>query len=135
MRKVLFVLIIILLVSSCAQNSKEQFIELETEIREVKDSNERLKNRLDSIDNNFLHPFYSFQKTLLMESDISPDSIISRYNQLIKEYPNTFWSHEAEKRKNKVDERKKYWENGEWNLPKNAGEIKIPIHAISCPGC
>ena len=135
MRKTLSIVIVTFLISSCSQNSEEQLRELQTELQEVEDTNVRLKKRLDSIDNNFLHPFSSFQQTLIMESKISPDSIIERYNTLIEEYPDTFWAHEAQKRKQNVDERREYWENGEWNLPKNRGEIKIPIGAISCPGC
>ncbi len=135
MRKIFRILIATFLISSCSQNSEKQLGELQLEIQEVKETNVRLKKRLDSIHNNFLQPFNSFQQTLTMESEISPDSIIKRYDILLVEYPDTFWSHEAKKRKQNVDERREYWENGKWNLPKNRGETRIPIEVISCPGC
>ena len=73
-----------------------------------------------SIDVHFLRPFNSFQQTLILEPEISPDSIIQRYNSLIENYPKTYWSHEAIKRKKNVKKRRKYWKNGKWDLSTNA---------------
>jgi len=127
--KIIFSAAVIVL-TSCTDNQN-----LKNEIMQLKSDNALFKKKLDSLNNNYIIPFSSYQDVVMHELKSSPDSIINSYNKIIEKYPNSYWSHEAKRRIENIEKRKKSWseENG-WNLdipPKpnyNEG-------VISCPGC
>ena len=138
--KNIFVLIIsILLFTSC--NDSEKLKNLENRIYNVENQNKILLDSLNSVNIDFIKPFKIYEKIILSELKKSPNQIISDYEFLINDYPNSFWKHEAKKRIENIEKRKKYWsEKNGWELPKKPEEselteiIEQPI-VISCPGC
>ena len=95
---------------------------------------------MNSVNAEFIKPFKIYEKIVLSELENSPNQIISDYEFLIKNYPNSFWRHEAKKRIENVEKRKKYWsEKDGWKLPEKPKKPKsikrIGPMVISCPGC
>ena len=138
MKNIILLSSILLIVTSCVKT--EKLNELENRIIKIENLNKRLLDSLNSINAKFIKPFKIYEKTVLSELENSPNQIISDYEYLIKDYPNSFWRHEAKKRIENIEKRKKYWtkKNG-WELPeksKNPELIEIiePM-VISCPGC
>lgn len=136
MEKLIAILFLITILNSCSNKNRQEIQKLKTNINQLKESSSELEKRLDSIETNFIQPFKSYQKIVMNESQISPDSIISKYNALINKYPNSFWSHEAKKRQENVDKNREYWENGHWKFSKKGKKAIITVPGIiSCPGC
>jgi len=113
---------------------------LENRISNIENQNKILTDSLNSVNTDFLKPFKIYEKIVLSELRNSPDKIISDYEILIKNYPNSFWKHEAKKRIENVKSRSKYWSEKEgWKLP-GVSEISELIKiedliSTSCPGC
>ena len=131
-------LLTIFIVSSCTHN--EKLSELEKRIIIVESQNKILLDSLNSTKNKFIKPFKIYEQLVLSELKNSPNQIISDYKILINDYPNSFWKHEAKKRIENIERRKKYWsEKDGWKLPEKPKKPKLieiiqPI-SISCPGC
>ncbi|MEM6517001.1 MAG: hypothetical protein AAF688_12515 [Bacteroidota bacterium] len=129
---------IIMLAFICSQSCTEQKKEsgLNEKLNKIISSNENLERRLDSINNNFVRPFETYERIVNQERENHPDSTITKYKSLIKKYPNSFWKHESEKRIKNIEKRKKYWtkENG-WKLEDIPKKPNFDEQVISCPGC
>ncbi|MFD0990884.1 hypothetical protein ACFQ1R_12315 [Mariniflexile jejuense] len=138
MKNIFVIIISILLFTSC--NDSEKLKDLENRISNIENQNKILLDSLNSVNIEFIKPFKIYEKIILSELKNSPNQIISDYEFLIKDYPNSFWKHEAKKRIENIEKRKKYWsEKNGWELPKKPKkpeliEIIEPM-VISCPGC
>ena len=138
MKNIFVIIISILLFTSC--NDSEKLKDLENRISNIENQNKILMDSLNSVNIEFIKPFKIYEKIVLSELKTSPNQIISDYEFLIKNYPNSFWKHEAKKRIENIEKRKKYWsEKNGWELPKKPKkpeliEIIEPM-VISCPGC
>ncbi len=133
MKNVYILIISTLFLISC--NDSKKLKDLEKRIYNVENNNKILSDSL----NKFVKPFKIYEKIVLSELTKSPNQIILEYESLIKNYPNSFWKHEAVKRIKNVEKRRKYWsEKNGWKLPKKTPNIKVieiiePV--VSCPGC
>ncbi|MDP5157802.1 MAG: hypothetical protein NWQ07_04400 [Flaviramulus sp.] len=93
MKNSILLFLIFLFVTSC--NKTDKLSELENRITNIE--NKILVDNLDSVNSEFIKPFKVYEKIVLSELSNSPNQIISDYEFLIKEYPNSFWKHEAKK--------------------------------------
>ena len=131
------VLCVMLVMSFSCSKRSSQFTQLKEELHQVKLENRRLQQELDSITKKHLEPFKMYEEILIAENETAPDSIILQYEKLIEKYPNSYWAHESRKRKENVEERRDFWQNGKWVFPNNSSSknsLVIPP-IISCPGC
>jgi uncharacterized FlgJ-related protein len=138
MKNIFVFILIISLFTSCSNSNKMK--DLENRITTIENQNKILMDSLKSVNAEFLKPFKIYRKIVLSELKKSPNQIISDYEFLIKNYPNSFWQHEAKKRMENIETRKKYWSVEEgWKLPKKIKKPElteiIEITTISCPGC
>ncbi|WP_334058389.1 hypothetical protein [Polaribacter sp. P097] len=138
MKNVFATIITILVFTSC--NDSRKLKDLESRISNIENQNKILSDSLKSLNAEFLKPFKTYEKIVLFEFKNSSNEIISDYEFLIKDYPNSFWKHEAKKRIENIEKRKKYWtEKDGWKLPKKPKKTQlikiIEPMAISCPGC
>ncbi len=138
MKNIFVIIISILLFTSC--NDSEKLKDLENRISNIENQNKILLDSLNSVNIEFIKPFKIYEKIILSELKKSPNQIISDYEFLINDYPNSFWKHEAKKRIENIEKRKKYWsEKNGWELPKKTEEPElietIEPMVISCPGC
>lgn len=125
-------ILVLLTIVSCSNHKHEEIKLLRAEFKKLRNDNDSLSNNLDSIKINFIQPFEQYQQVLRTEREMSPDSIIHQYEKLINTFPNSLWAHEAKKRINNINERRRLWYDGEWHLEK---DIRIELGVISCPGC
>jgi len=130
------ILLVLVLFFSCAKNNQED--SLKKELKTLEKNHLEVVNELNDIQENYLEPFRMYQENVLNELKTSPETSISNYTKLIEKYPNSFWSHESERRMENIKNRKHLWtkESG-WNL-NNKDDIPKPKYAIktiSCPGC
>jgi len=138
MKNIFVIIITFSLITSC--NNNEKLEGLEKRISNIENENKILNDSLESVMIEFIKPFKIYEKIVLSELKNSPSQIISDYEFLIKDYPNSFWKHEAKKRIENIEMRRKYWsEYGGWKLPKKEKKIElieiIEPTVISCPGC
>ena len=138
MKNIFVIIITFLLFSSC--NNSDQMKNLENRINKVENQNKILLDSLNVVNTEFIKPFKIYEKIVLSEFKNSPNQIISDYEFLIKDFPNSFWKHEAKKRIENIKMRKKYWSVKEgWKLPKKQKKTElieiIEVTTISCPGC
>jgi predicted methyltransferase len=138
MKNMILSFLFLLIVSSCTNT--EKLTELENRIAKIENQNKVLVDSLNSVNAEFIKPFKIYEKIVLSELENSPNQIISDYEFLIKDYPNSFWRHEAKKRIENVEKRKKYWsEKDGWKLPEKPKKTElieiIEPMVISCPGC
>ena len=133
MKKIIILTIIVFSIICCQNNNPEIEI-LKQKLDKIIITNNELIERIKSIDSTFVAPYSIYEEAVLNENKRSPDSIISIYQNIIKKFPNSFWSHEAQNRINNVEKRRKLWSKKKgWELLK-VKPIK-DIEAISCPGC
>lgn len=123
----------VLLIFSCSRHNQEEIQQLRFDFQKLRKDNDSLSSVLDSLKLNFIEPFVRYEQILMNEKEMSPDSIIQQYEQLINAFPNSFWNHEAKKRINNIDKRRELWHGGEWHLKER--DINIQLGVISCPGC
>ncbi len=130
-KMMLFISAIALL--SCGGDTKK----LEQRIADLQLQNDQLKKEQVTMQVSFFEPFNKYQELVLSEPTTHPDTLISKYNLLIKDYPKSYWNHEARKRIKKINKNRKYWIKGKWELPEEDEDvIQIdPYEIISCPGC
>ncbi len=121
----------ILLMASCATNTKK----LEEKIANLQSENNQLKKEQAVLQVGFFEPFDKYQALVLSEPVTHPDTLIKGYNQLMEDYPKSFWGHEAKKRMKNIKSRKKYWKNNKWELPEEYEIVLVPDEIASCPGC
>jgi hypothetical protein len=138
MKNCILLFLILLIVTSC--NKAENLNEIENRITNIENQNKILVDSLNSLNSEFIKPFKVYEKIVLSELKNSPNQIISDYEFLIKDFPNSFWKHEAKKRIENIEDRKKYWsEKDGWKLPEKPKKPElielIEITTISCPGC
>ena len=138
MKNCILLFLILLIVTSC--NKAEKLNEIENRITNIENQNKILVDSLNSLNSEFIKPFKVYEKIVLSELKNSPNQIISDYEFLIKDFPNSFWKHEAKKRIKNIEDRKKYWsEKDGWKLPEKPKKPEltelIEITTISCPGC
>ncbi|EAQ41242.1 hypothetical protein [Polaribacter sp. MED152] len=138
MKNVFATIITFLIFTSC--NDSRKLKDLESRISNIENQNKILSDSLKSLNAEFLKPFKAYEKIVLFEFKNSPNEIISDYEYLIKDYPNSFWKHEAKKRIENIKKRKNYWtEKDGWKLPKKPEKTElikiIEPMVISCPGC
>ena len=138
MKNCILLFLILLIVTSC--NKAEKLNEIENRITNIENQNKILVDSLNSLNSEFIKPFKVYEKIVLSELKNSPNQIISDYEFLIKDFPNSFWKHEAKKRIKNIEDRKKYWsEKDGWKLPEKQKKPEltelIEITTISCPGC
>ncbi len=126
-------MILVFSIISCKNNNSE-IGKLNQKLNKVLITNNELIKRINSIDSKFITPYLTYEEAVLNEYKRSPDSIISIYQNIIKKFPNSFWSHEAKKRINNVEKRRVLWskEKG-WKLLKIKPFKNLEV--ISCPGC
>lgn len=133
-KKLAFFTLLIIIIS--CNNQEEKDVNFRQEIESLTKANKILTTKLDSIINDYVTPFKQYEIIVLNEIKVNPDSTINNYNHLIKKYPNSFWSHEAKRRLENIQERKKFWNSQDgWKLNTIP---KKPINGertISCPGC
>lgn len=138
MKNIFLSFLVLLIVTSCTNTNKLD--ELENRIAKIERHNKILVDSLNSVNTEFIKPFKIYEKIVLSELENSPNQIISDYEFLIKYYPNSFWKHEAKKRIENIEKRKKYWSQKDgWKLPEKPKkpefiEIAEPM-VVSCPGC
>lgn len=138
MKSTILILIMLLLVTSC--NNTDPLSGLEARMTTLENQNKILLDSLNTVNTYFINPFKMYEQIVLSELENSPDQIISDYELLIHDYPNSFWKHEAKKRIEKIERRKKYWSEKEgWKLPEKPAKIElidlIEPMVITCPGC
>lgn len=137
MKHLVIIVILTATLFSCSNKDEQEIEKLRVDMTLLSNSNTALQNELDSIRTFYIEPFKSYQEIVLKESQMNPDSIIREYETLINEYPNSFWSHEAKKRKENVKENRMYWKDGKWDFSKQKRQeilIEVPS-VIFCPGC
>lgn len=133
MKKLIVLAISVFCLISC-QEEKNKLNKITIEIEQLNVANKKLRQRINSISNDFIEPFQMFENTVLNESKRSPDTIISKYKSIINKFPNSFWSHEAKSRIKNVQKRRKLWSKSKgWELL-NVIPMK-DMETISCPGC
>lgn len=116
---------------SCASGNEPA---VEKRLAALEKKQQELQDSLAQIRLDYVEPLERYQDLVMKESQTHPDTLINGYTRLMKDYPNSFWSHEAKKRvKNIEDRRDLYWNDKTgWNLD----VIYVPVDAtISCPGC
>lgn len=133
MKKIIVIIILVFNTISCKNNNSEMD-KLNQKLNKVLITNNELIKHINSIDSEFMDPYLIYEEAVLNEYKRNPDSIISIYQNIIKKFPNSFWSHEAKKRIKNVEKRRTLWskEKG-WELL-NVKPFK-DIKTISCPGC
>ncbi|RPD99140.1 hypothetical protein EGM88_03885 [Aureibaculum marinum] len=138
MKNIILFFPILLIITSCTKT--EKLNKLENRITKIENQNKILVDSLNYVNAEFIKPFKIYEKIVLSELENSPNKIISDYEFLIKNYPNSFWKHEAKKRIENIKERRKYWSKKDgWKLPSNVkiselNEIIRPP-VVYCPGC
>lgn len=134
MKKFNFLIFVFLIITSCTNKSNDA--QLNEKLNKLKDSHEKLIAEFDSINNYYVKPFRIYENIVLKEKESNPDSIIKRYKKLIKNYPNSFWKHESERRIENIKKRKKYWtEKNGWKFDDIPKKPNYDEQIISCPGC
>lgn len=124
---------------SCGSESK--FEELEERVVYLEKQNKSLSDTLNIIYKQYLKPFRNYEKIVLSELRNPPNYLISGYEELIDEYPNSFWQHEARKRIINIESRKKFWFGSSgWQFPKDSNIVEFDYiennqPEITCPGC
>lgn len=114
--------------------------DLELRITSLEKQHKTTLDSLNTLNTEFIKPFKTYEKIVLDEFKNSPTKTLSDYEDLIEDYPNSFWKHEAKKRMANIERREKHWtEKNGWKFPEKrkkseASEI-VEIEAISCPGC
>lgn len=151
------IILVFTILTSC--NKTDKLKGFEKRISNLENQNKILVDRLNYINTEFIKPFKIYEEIVLTELENPPNQIISDYDFLIKNYPNSFWKHEAKNRIENIKRRKKYWskKNG-WKLPEKPKKLELteiikssskllekieypapPIEiidpTISCPGC
>jgi outer membrane protein assembly factor BamD (BamD/ComL family) len=132
---IITMLLTLFLITSCKD---DKIKDLENRISNIENQNKILNDSLDFVYAEFIEPFKMYEKIVLTEMENSPKQIITDYKNLIKHYPNSFWKHEAKKRIQNIEARKKYWSEEEgWKLPEKTKKPELIIEpmVISCPGC
>ncbi|SFW26286.1 hypothetical protein [Cellulophaga fucicola] len=146
MKNISILILIFSIATSCNDDSKMK--DLENRILNIENKNKILSDSLHNVTTKFVTPFQLYEKIVLSELKTPPNKIIANYEALIKNYPDSFWQHEAKKRVENIKNRKEYWsEKDGWKLPsKKTPKIKIPKviippplyepdPTINCPGC
>lgn len=138
MKNIFVIILTFILFTSC--NDNEKLKDLENRISNIENQNKILSDSLESVNIKLIRPFKVYEKIVLSELKNSPSQIISDYKFLIKDYPNSFWKHEAKKRIENIEMRKKYWSQYEgWKLPEKPKKPQstetLEVISISCPGC
>lgn len=109
--------------------TEQQLAALEKRVSQLDDS-------LRSVYKAFAEPLAAYQEILLSEMNTAPDSLVARYDRLIKKYPGSLWEHEAKKRTQNIESRRNCWsEKNGWQLNKQKETKVIAPEVISCPGC
>ena len=133
MKKFIVLFLVFFIALGCTKNNKE--LRLTEQLDELKDSNENLSKKLDSINNLYIIPFKLYESIVIREYESSPETSINRYHELINRYPNSFWKHESEKRIENIEKRKKYWtEKDGWRFDNIPKKPTYDEQVISCPG-
>lgn len=130
--KLLLVICIMFFFSCVKRENNEEF---KNDIIQLKADNAKLKRDIDSLNENYIKPFEIYEKIVRNETDSTPDSIIKRYKDLIAQYPDSYWKHEAQRRMENIEKRRKFWskEKGwDFDIPKKPS---FDEGTISCPGC
>ena len=131
----LSLLTLLSIVISCT-SQEEKDMNLRQEIESLTKTNKIITARLDSLNNSNFAPFKQYEKIVLNEIKSNPDSTINNYHRLIKKHPNSFWSHEAKRRIENIQERKKFWSSQDgWKLDNIPKKPTNGERTISCPGC
>lgn len=132
--KSLFVLIIAASSLSLMSCEDKRINEISEKVQRLEKENSELKSRVDSL-SKLSVPFMLFQAAVMSEMQKSPQESIEAY-EVILEYTDSFWAHEAKTRIKNIEERSKYWskEKG-WQLPSGEEEIVPELGVVSCPGC
>jgi len=132
MKNMILLVILSIIFTNCQETSENN--DLKKKLDDLTNNDKYLSTRLDSIEKIYVKPYKIFEEAVINESGRKPDSIIFYYMKIIKAYPNSYWSHEAKRRIQNVEKRRKLWseENG-WELLK-VTPVK-DIETISCPGC
>ena len=120
---------------SCTNKNDLKINILISEVDLLTKSNSLLIKDLDSIKTNFIQPFEDYNEVVIKEFEINPDTTIKNYAAIINEYPNSFWSHEADKRKIAIQQNRKYWINNKWDFSEreSINEVSIFPAPHSCP--
>lgn len=111
--------------TSCNDHDHEEIQKLRTDYERLLIRTDSISTTLDSVTLNFVEPFEQYQQIVLNEKESNPDSTIKAYEELIRSYPNSFWSYEANKRKNAIHENRKYWYDGEWHTNINLDDMEL----------
>lgn len=114
--------------------------DLELRITSLEKQHKTTLDSLNTLNTEFIKPFKTYEKIVLDEFKNSPTKTLSDYEDLIEDYPNSFWKHEAKKRMENIERREKHWtEKNGWKFPEKRKKSKaseiVEIEAISCPGC
>ena len=135
MKNCILLFLVFSTIISC--DKAEKLNEIESRIANIEEQNKMLIDSLKLLNSEFIEPFKVYEKIVLSELKNAPNQIISDYQYLLKNFPNSFWKHEAKKRIENIENRKRYWsEKDGWKLPNKPKFIELNrVTTISCPGC